>query len=137
MSLQEFWAYLKDSLSGSGIIDDALSAEELSAVERLKTEKYDTWEWTYGRSPKYNITNKRRYPAGSIEFRAQVEGGIIREISFYGDFLSVCPIDPLTQALTNCRFCTEDVKTALDRLDLKAILGSITEDELLDLMFLI
>ena len=135
MSLQEFWAYLKDSLSGSGIIDDALSAEELSAVERLKTEKYDTWEWTYGRSPKYNITNKRRYPAGSIEFRAQVEEGIIREISFYGDFLSVCPIDPLTQALTNCRFCMEDVKTTLDRLDLKAILGSITEDELLDLMF--
>ena len=51
MELPAFWAYLKDALSGGGLTPGALSAGELAEVDRLKREKYDTWEWNYSRSP--------------------------------------------------------------------------------------
>ena len=51
MDMPAFWAYLKDTLAGSGMVFDALTPRELAQVEQLKAEKYDTWEWNYGRSP--------------------------------------------------------------------------------------
>ena len=137
MDLSAFWEYLKKFFAGSGIVNDSLSAEELAAVEKLKTEKYDTWEWNYGRSPKYNVNNKRRYEAGGVEFQADVAGGVIQEITFYGDFLAVCSLEPLTEALKGCAFRREDVAAVLDRFDLRSMFGGITKEELLDLMFMI
>ncbi len=135
MDLPAFWEYLKQFFAGSGIVNDSLSAEELAAVEKLKTEKYDTWEWNYGRSPKYNVQNKRRYEAGSVELQAEVAGGVIQEIAFYGDFLSVCALTPLTDALKGCPFRREDVAALLEQADLRSMFGGITKEELLDLMF--
>ena len=135
MDLPAFWEYLKQFFAGSGIVNDSLSAEELAAVEKLKTEKYDTWEWNYGRSPKYNVHNKQRYEAGGVEFQAEVAGSVIQEIAFYGDFLSVCALTPLTDALKGCPFRREDVAAVLEQADLRSMFGGITKEELLDLMF--
>ena len=84
MELLEFWEYLKGFLAGNGIVCADLTEEELAEVNQLKTGKYDTWEWNFGRSPKYNVTNKQRYEAGILKFQAAVEGGHIQEIAFYG-----------------------------------------------------
>ena len=81
--------------------------------------------------------NKRRYEAGGVEFQADVAGGVIQEIAFYGDFLSVCSLEPLTEALKGCTFRKEDVAAVLDRFDLRSMFGGITKEELLDLMFMI
>lgn len=135
MSLPDFWAYLKTFFAGNGIVNDAMTPEELAAVEQLKREKYDTWEWNFGRSPKYNMTNKRRYEAGSVEMQAEVEKGQIVEIVFYGDFLATQSMVPLTEALTGCAFRQEDVAAVLARFDLSALFGGITQDEILDVMF--
>ena len=99
MDLAAFWDYLKKTLAGSGLVEDHLTAEELAAVEELKRTKYDTWEWNFGRSPKYNLRNKRRWDGGTLEPCVEVDQGIIRQIVFYGDFLAVSPLDEVTEAL--------------------------------------
>lgn len=135
MELPAFWEYLKTFFAGSGIVNDSLTPEELTEVERLKTEKYDTWEWNFGRSPKYNVTNKHRYEAGAVEVQAAVEKGLITEIVFYGDFLATQSLSPLTEALKGCSFRREDAAAVLDRFDLVAMFGGISRDEVLDVMF--
>ena len=55
MDLPAFWAYLKDALAGDGLAPDRLTAQELEAAEELRREKYATWEWTFGRSPRYSM----------------------------------------------------------------------------------
>lgn len=135
MELSGFWAYLKDFLAGGGIVCDTLTASELEEVDRLKISKYDTWEWNFGRSPRYNVTNKQRYDAGILKFQAAVESGLIREIVFYGDFLATSPITPLTNALIGCVFRKADVAPVLDRFDLASMFGGITKDEILKVMF--
>ena len=135
MDLPAFWAYLKKTLSGSGFQQDALSEEELRAVEELKCSKYDTWEWNFGRSPQYDLVNKRRFDGGSLEAGVHVEKGVITNIGFFGDFLAVSPLDPLVQALEGCPFRREDVSAVLDRFPLGELFGGITRQEILDTLF--
>ena len=135
MELGEFWEYLKNTLAGGGMTAGSLTAEELSAVEELKRTKYDTWEWNSGRSPQYDLINKRRFEGGGLEVRVQVKEGRITGIVFYGDFLAVAPLDGLTAALEGCAFRREAVEEVLDRFSLGELFGGIAKEEILETMF--
>ena len=135
MDLPAFWAYLKTALAGSGLEQTALEPEELTEVQTLKTGKYDTWEWTFGRSPKYDMTNKHYWLGGCLEVRADVAKGAITDIVFYGDFLAVQDMEEVTEALRGCPFRAEDFGAVLDRLDLPKFFGAITKEEILETVF--
>jgi len=135
MDMPAFWGYLKETLSGGGLVQDRLTEQELAAVDELRRTKYDTWEWNFGRSPRYNMTNRRKWPGGILEPRIEVQSGCIQDAVFYGDFLSLCPLDELTDALRGCPFRREDVGAVLDRLPLENFFGAITRDEVLDTIF--
>lgn len=135
MDLQPFWMYLKGALTGCSLCETTLTSQELDAVWNLKTEKYDTWEWTYGRSPQYNLMNKHYWPGGCLEVRADVDHGIITDLVFYGDFLAVKNMDPITNSLRGCAFRVEDFGHLLDQFDLPAFFGAITKEEILKTVF--
>lgn len=135
MDLPAFWTYLKEALAGDGLMPDHLTEEELAAVEELRRDKYATWEWTFGRSPKYSMTNRRRWDGGTLETHLEVEKGRITGIVFYGDFLSLCSLEPVTEALLGCPFRREDVAAVLDRFPLPQYFGTITREEILDTLF--
>ena len=135
MDLAAFWTYLKGALAGDGLTPDQLTEEELAAVEQLRREKYATWEWTFGRSPRYSMTNRRRWDGGTLEPHLSVEKGRITGIVFYGDFLSLSSLDPVTEALLDCPFRREDVAAVLDRFPLPQYFGAITQEEILDTLF--
>ena len=135
MDLSAFWAYLKTALSGSGLEQTTLTPEELAEVQALKARKYDTWEWNFGRSPQYNMTNKRYWPGGCLEVRADVAGGVITDIIFYGDFLAVQGMEDVAEALRGCPFRVEDFAAVLDRFDLSRFFGAITKEEILETVF--
>jgi lipoate-protein ligase A len=133
--LSAFWLYLKEALAGGGLTPGSLTEEELTAVKELRREKYDTWEWTFGRSPRYSMTNRRRWDGGSLEPHLEVEKGCITGIVFYGDFLSLCSLEPVTEALLGCPFRREEVAAVLDRCPLPQYFGGITREEILDTLF--
>lgn len=135
MTLPEFWAYLKQELSGSGIVEDVLTEEELAEAETLRREKYATWEWNFGRSPRFDLTNKCRYGGGTLEVGVSVQDGCITQIAFYGDFLGVSSLEELTAALVGCPFRRDDMAAVLDRFPVSALFGTITKDEVLDTVF--
>ena len=135
MDLPAFWDYLKTALAGSGLEQTTLTPEELAEVKALKAGKYDTWEWNFGRSPKYNMTNKRYWTGGSLEVRADVAQGAITDIIFYGDFLAVRGMEEVTEALRGCPFRAEDFGAVLDRFDLSKFFGAISKEEILETVF--
>ena len=135
MDLPAFWDYLKTALAGSGLEQTTLTPEELAEVKALKAGKYDTWEWNFGRSPKYNMTNKRYWTGGGLEVRADVAQGVITDIIFYGDFLAVRGMEEVTEALRGCPFRAEDFAAVLDRFDLSKFFGAISKEEILETVF--
>ena len=135
MELAEFWAYLKKSLSRDGAEPLTLLEGELRVIERLKKEKYDTWEWNFGRSPQYTMTNQKRFAGGILEACVSVEKGMISEIAFYGDFLSLRNLSSLYEALKGMPFRREEVAAVLARFSLHEYFGSITLEEILSALF--
>ena len=82
----------------------ALTPRELAQVEQLKAEKYDTWEWNYGRSPEFGMTCRRYWDGGCLETGVSVAHGCITDIRFSGDFLAVSSMEPLVKALRGVPF---------------------------------
>lgn len=130
MNFSSFWQYLKKQLTGNGAVLPTLSDVDLSEIQKLKQEKYDTWDWNYGKSPKFEIQNKMRWPGGLLDLRMTVSGGKISSLRIYGDFLALESITPLEEALTGCTFKKEALMQALESICLNRYIGTITKDEL-------
>ena len=135
MTLQTFWDYLKTALSSGGIIPTALTAEELAEIEKLKAEKYDTWDWNFGRSPKFQRKAKNRYNGGLLEIGLSVADGCIQDVRIIGDFLGLTPVDPLEEALKGCAYREDAVAAVLAQFDLQEMLGGIEAKEFLETIF--
>ena len=135
MTLQDFWAYLTQALSSASVQRDSLTEEELWQVQKLKEEKYDTWEWTYGKSPRYNVTCKQRWPGGNLEIYAEVAQGLTQAITIYGDFMATRSMQEITNALTGCQFRPEVFAERLKQFHLPDYFGGVTEEEFLQTVF--
>jgi len=136
MTMDAFWAYLKIALSENCIVPGALSSEELVAVAALKAEKYDTWQWNFGKSPKFQMCSKHRWPAGLLELHLSVSEGRISGLEILGDFLATTELAPLTDALMGCLYAPEAIGSVLDGFSLQDCLGGITKEEFLKTVFL-
>ena len=135
MDMPAFWAYLKETLAGSGMVFDTLTADELAQVEKLKAEKYDTWEWNYGRSPKFDVRCKRYWDGGCLEANVSIANGVITDVRFFGDFLSVCGLEELVERLKGVTFHPEDVRAVLNDSPVGELFGGITADEVTATIF--
>lgn len=135
MDLSEFCTFLKQTLAGTRLWQGALTKEELSVVERLKVQKYDTWEWTFGCGPQYELLNRRYWRGGGLEICAEIRDGKIMGIRFVGDFLSQRSLDEVVDALRYCPFRSGDVEAILERFNLSEFFGGITRQEILQTMF--
>lgn len=93
----------------------SLTAEELAQVQALKERKYDTWDWTYGRSPRFTFTYKHKWPGGILEVGLQVINGIVAEVRFYGDFLSLTSLDVVVNTLRGAPYRQDELSSVSRR----------------------
>ncbi|MCB5247876.1 MAG: lipoate--protein ligase [Candidatus Cloacimonetes bacterium] len=101
----------------------AFSQADRDAIQTLVTDKYDTWEWNFGRSPAYNHVQAIRCEAGTIEFHADVHSGRITALKVYGDFFGNRDIGELEAALTGLPHREEELRRALEALPLAEYFG--------------
>lgn len=132
MTLPAFWEYLRTALAQGAFQETTLTEEELREVQRLRDEKYATWDWNYGKSPAYDMVNHRRFAGGTLEVHMNVRSGVIREIAFSGDFLSRRELAPVTEALCGCAVEPESVDRVLHQFPLEEYFATITAEEVRD-----
>ena len=131
LDLQGFKAALLASIfAGKAEIPTyKLSRQEWDAVHQLSKEKYQTWEWNYGRSPEFNIQKKHRFDFGQIDARIDVKDGYITDIKFFGDFLSHGEPSEVEKTLLKVRYVQADITQALEKTDLAYYFGQITPQD--------
>jgi lipoate-protein ligase A len=112
-----------------------LTKEEWKAVHTLKDEKYDTWDWNFGRSPKFNIQRNKRFAVGEIDLRIFVEKGIIKDFKIFGDFFGKEPVETLENILKDQRYEKENIINLLKNINLKEYFGEIPETEFVELIY--
>ena len=113
---------------------DSLTQEEIEKISRLRDEKYSTWEWNFGNSPKYSFYNEKRFAAGTFEVHIDVLKGIIKDIKIFGDFFGKNDISELEASLKNISHEKASISKALSNIDISKYITNITLDELISLL---
>ena len=109
-----------------------LSPEDITGIEHLMAEKYETWDWNFGFSPQYNFRKAIKVPAGFIEVHLDVVKGMIEKAKVFGDFFASQPIEEFEAQLIGQKHEVESLKTLFSQLDLVSYFGQVTAEEIIE-----
>ena len=82
------------------LIEYRLTAEDREAVDLLAQKKYNSWDWTYGRSPEFVVRHKVSLDAGDVDVNLVVKNGVIKAIAL-ADQSEISPsaLDPIRESI--------------------------------------
>jgi len=114
----------------------ALTEEDIKAIEALVKEKYETWDWNFGFSPKYNFKKAIKLPAGFIELHMDVmKGGRIDKVKIFGDFFASEAIEELENKIIGQHHDYDTIKKWVLQEDFTPYFGRIDNKALMNLFF--
>lgn len=109
-----------------------LNEYDIRRINEIAKEKFESWEWNYGNSPKFNITKWGRFLGGKVEFRLDVEKGIIKNCKIYGDFFGIGEINMISKALCGCKYEKKSIENILKEIEIERYFYKISRDQILD-----
>jgi lipoate-protein ligase A len=112
-----------------------LSEEDDKAIRNLMDEKYETWAWNFGYSPKYNFQKIIKTDGGTIELNLDVHDGVIKKVKFFGDYFNEKPTAEMEALLLGVNHDYKAIDKALNGVDIQAYFNKTRKEELLAGMF--
>ena len=109
-----------------------LTDADIEAVNRLVQEKYATWQWNYGDSPKYDYNNIRKFSSGLVELGLTVQKGLIKKISLHGDFFAREELTGLYDVLESAPHQKQALMQVLETVNLDDYLQGISKEDFVD-----
>ncbi|MCY8265001.1 lipoate--protein ligase LplJ [Bacillus haynesii] len=112
-----------------------LTEKDWEIINQISKERYQNWDWNYGKSPKFNLQHSKRFQAGSVDIRLEVQKGVIRECKIFGDFFGVGDVSDIEEKLKGVQYETKAIEEALQGVDIKHYFGNIQKEEFLELVY--
>ena len=109
-----------------------LTEKDLEKINKIKEEKFESWDWNYGKNPLFNINKWTRFEGGRVDFKLDIKNGIIKNCSIEGDFFANKDISTLERALLNCKYMKDDINNVLEKIKAENYFHKITKDNLLE-----
>ena len=134
LSVEEFKSCMVRRLMRGSTDSYTVTPEDDARIKQLAQEKFAAWDAIYGKNPRFNLERTGRFPGGKLTFRMDVQKGIIRSASVWGDFFSTLSAEAITDALTGCRY---DRAAVLDALRKNGIDGAVYQISAADMAALI
>ncbi|KAA6454132.1 lipoate--protein ligase LplJ [Bacillus atrophaeus] len=139
MSTNEFRSHLLRHIFNTNDITKVpeykLTEEDWKIINKISEERYQNWDWNFGKSPKFNLQHSKRFPIGSIDLRLEVKKGIIEDCSIFGDFFGVGDVTDIENALIGKQYERKAIADALEDFDMKHYFGKIGTDDFLELIY--
>ncbi len=111
------------------------SKEDMAAIQKLRDEKYTTWEWNFGRSPNYSLKKEIETSYGKLVMNIEVEKGIIKKVKFVGDFFYKKDNKEIEAALINIPHEENAIRKVLGQYPIEEYLAGVPETDLLNALF--
>lgn len=136
VSLEDFRAVLLDSiLNGKRGEEHSFSSSEISAINKIRDERYDSWDWNFGRSPECTILKSARIEGcGKVEAYISADHATVQSIEFRGDFFSSTDPSELSKLFVGCRAERDAYKSALEGIDVSRYFKGMTNEQLLTVL---
>ncbi len=120
---------LKRSLSEKEVSEICLNKEDERRISELMREKYETWEWNYGKSPKFTLERQAVIDGRKMNIFLEVSRGMIR--SFRAEAAENI-YRKLEAALTGVRYDYSDIYRKVREVTGKTCLQC---EQIADVMF--
>ena len=131
---EKFFDEFKKYVLSFGLEEYRLSDAEVTEINKLTKEKYETYEWNFGYSPKYDFVKKEYFPFGSVEVCLKISNGIIEDAKIFGDFFSAEGVEDLENSLKNKKHEMDTLREAINGVWKENIVGALNEEEFLKLL---
>ena len=112
-----------------------LTDEDNIAIQKLVDEKYGTWDWNFGSSPKYNFQKGIRTKGGHVEINLEVRKGQIENVKIFGDFFNTREVSELENMLKGAPHEREQISKILSDTGIERYMNNVTVDEFVEGMF--
>ena len=107
-----------------------VTPEDDARIREIAGEQFQSWERIFGRRPKFTIDRTGRFAGGKVQFKLDVQKGLIRDAAVYGDFFSTLDADILCAALMGCPYERGAVLAALRSHGIDGAVYRISAEEL-------
>ncbi|RAT97416.1 lipoate--protein ligase [Brevibacillus sp. Leaf182] len=135
MTIEEFRLAILHSIFGEGEIEEyRLTDEDWEKIHELSRSRYQTWEWNYGKSPKSNYRQSKRFDIGTVEIQLDIEKGKIKEAKIYGDFFGVRDVAELEAVLRDTPYDRSSISERLADINLQEFFGKLDQASFVDLL---
>ena len=135
-TIEEFRsALLKFIFQGQEVSEYVLTEEDWENIHQLSKERYQNWDWNYGKSPKFNLQHSHRFPVGQIDVRLDVDKGVIENCKIYGDFFGVGDVNDIENKLKHVRYEKSELEAALKDVDTTFYFGNVSKEEFINLIY--
>jgi len=111
------------------------SEKDIESINKLVEQKYSTWEWNFGYSPKYNFEKQVKTEGGHLEIYMHVEKGVIRDIRFFGDFFNEYEVDEFEKKLYGVKHEENAIREVLSMIPVQKYFHNISSDDLVSALF--
>ncbi|MFK4005454.1 lipoate--protein ligase [Bacillus safensis] len=112
-----------------------LTEKDWEKIHEISRDRYQKWEWNYGRSPKFNLQHSKRFSAGSIDLRLEVKKGVIQDCKIFGDFFGVGDIADIEKRLIGQQYDRKTISDVLEDMDMRHYFGNVSKEDFLDLIY--
>lgn len=120
--------YVKETKSNCQMYE--FSHDDIVAIQKLHDEKYSTWEWNFGRSPKYSYSKMIRTKGGNIEVHMNIGQGKISDFKIYGDFFAKKDVAEFENIFRNAKHERMSIDELLSKIDTSDYFIGITNDDI-------
>ncbi len=138
ISLNDFQESLTLSMfeeTGESINNYILTDDDVSQITILKNNKYATWEWNFGESPKMNYQKEIRFNAGSVTLSMEINNGFIEKIRLCGDFFEAKPVNELEEIFRNKKYEKKEIEILLYPINISDYIHLLSNDDFMKLIF--
>src|SRR5690625_1672660 len=112
-----------------------LTEEDWEKVHEISKNRYQQWEWNYGKSPSFNIKQSHKFDSGLLDVRLEVKKGIIENCKIYGDFFGIGEVQDIEERLSGVKYEPSSIEKALEDIDVPHYLGKITKEDFIKLIY--
>ena len=113
MDAEAFKETMVRHIMGGSTESYTVTPEDDARIREIAREQFQSWERIFGKNPKFTIDRIGRFAGGKIQFKLDVQKGIIREAAVYGDFFSTLDASAICDALIGCPYERGAVLAAL------------------------